>query len=318
MEQKRPEAEPLSITVLLCTYNRCGLLAEALKSLAASKLPGSNVWDVLVVDNNSNDQTRQVAEDFCRRFPGRFTYVFEPKQGKSHALNTGIELARGRILAFTDDDVTVEPDWLGNLTAELIDGKFTGAGGRTLPEDTFAVPKWLSADEPIQWGGILGGLFDLGSEPRELPLAPYGANMAFRKEMFEKYGKFRTDLGPCGGNLMKSEDTEFGRRLMMGGERLCYEPTAIVHHPVPPTRLRKDYFLGFWFDLGRAEVREREPGPSVFGIPRNYLRILRLGIVEAVPGVFRWLCSFRPARRFFLKCQVRRTMGRFAELRSRL
>ena len=106
-----------TVTVILCTYNRCQSLSKALQSVAASEMPTSAVWEVLVVDNNSHDQTREVVEDFSRRYPGRFRYLFEPKPGKSHALNAGIREAHGEILVFIDDDVTVDKNWLSNLTA---------------------------------------------------------------------------------------------------------------------------------------------------------------------------------------------------------
>src|SRR5271169_6552202 len=131
----------MRITVILCTFNRCQLLAEALHSVAVSTLPESVEWEVLVIDNNSTDQTREVVEDFCRRYPGRFRYLFEPQQGKSHALNTGIREARGDILIFTDDDVTVEPTWIHNLAAPLHSGEWMGGGGRTLPERSFSPPR---------------------------------------------------------------------------------------------------------------------------------------------------------------------------------
>ena len=105
----------MKITVILCTYNRCQSLVRALDSLAASILSETIEWEVLVVDNNSSDQTKAIVEDFCRQYPGRFRYLFEPQQGKSYALNAGIREARGDILAFVDDDVTVEPMWLQNL-----------------------------------------------------------------------------------------------------------------------------------------------------------------------------------------------------------
>src|ERR1700748_3110352 len=106
----------MKITVILCTYNRCQSLARALDSVAKSVLPESVDWTVLVVDNTSPDQTREVSEYFCVRSPGRFRYLSEPKQGKSNALNSGIRNARGNILAFMDDDVIVAPTWLQKLT----------------------------------------------------------------------------------------------------------------------------------------------------------------------------------------------------------
>ena len=80
----------MKITVILCTYNHCQSLRRALESAAALRLPESDEWEVLVVDNNSNDKTREVVQNFCCRYPGRFRYVFEQRQGKSQALNAGV------------------------------------------------------------------------------------------------------------------------------------------------------------------------------------------------------------------------------------
>src|SRR5580692_3150369 len=97
----------MDVTVIICSHNRCQDLAKVLESIGASKLPNSLCWEVLVVDNNSNDRTREVAQGFSGRDPEHFRYLFEPNQGKSYALNSGLQEARGSILAFVDDDVTV-------------------------------------------------------------------------------------------------------------------------------------------------------------------------------------------------------------------
>ncbi len=125
-------------------------------------------------------------------------------------------------------------------------------------------------------GGILA-LFDLGSEPIELDRPPFGTNMAFRKKMFERHGGFRLDLGPRPGSELRNEDTEFGRRLLTAGERLRYEPSATVYHRVPEERLTKGYFLKFCFDHGRASIREAGRRPDIWGIPRRYLTLLKIG-----------------------------------------
>jgi glycosyltransferase involved in cell wall biosynthesis len=91
----------VDVTVILCTYNRCQSLARALESVAAQILSESVEWEVLVVDNNSSDQTGEVVQDFSGRYPGRFRYLFESKQGLSHARNAGIRAARGEIVLYT-------------------------------------------------------------------------------------------------------------------------------------------------------------------------------------------------------------------------
>jgi len=131
------------ITVIVCTYNRCQSLAKALDSIIAQIVPEPIGWEILVVDNNSSDQTRDVVEDFCLRYPRRFRYLLERQQGKSYALNAGIREARGDILAFTDDDVTVEPTWLNSLTSALHGSEWAGVGGRVLPDRNFSSPRWI-------------------------------------------------------------------------------------------------------------------------------------------------------------------------------
>lgn len=302
----------MKITVILCTFNRCSSLSNALDSVAVSTLPESVEWEVLVVDNNSRDQTREVVENFCRRYPGRFRYLFEPRQGKSHALNSGIREAWGNVLAFMDDDVTVEPTWLRNLTAALHASEWAGAGGRILPAHTFTSPSWLSFDGPHNLGGMLA-LFDLGDKARELDQAPFGTNMAFQKHMFAKYGGFRTDMGPSPGSELRNEDVEFGRRLLAAGERLRYEPSALVYHAVPENRLKREYFLTFWFDHGRATVRE-EAGrrPDIFGIPRFWVNILTSGI-RLAGRTLQWILAWKPPRRFYCKGRVWMTAGKITE-----
>jgi glucosyl-dolichyl phosphate glucuronosyltransferase len=297
-----------AITVVLCTYNRCASLAKALQSLSASILSETVEWEVLVVDNNSSDQTREVVEGFRHLHPHRFRYLFEPQQGKSYALNAGIREACGDVLAFVDDDVTVESTWLWNLTAGLYSGEWAGAGGRILPKWPCEPPSWLPEKE---WYGMAPlVMFDLGLEAGPLTAPPFGTNMAFRRRMFEKYGNFRPDLGPRPNSEIRNEDTEFGSRLMAAGERLKYEPTAVVHHSVPEKRLRRGYFLRWWFDKGRADRRQTgvvaDTKWLIGGVPLYLLRKIAV-------GTLRWMVSREPSRRFTYRLTVWLFAGKIVE-----
>jgi glycosyltransferase involved in cell wall biosynthesis len=303
----------MNVSVILCTYNRCQRLRDALESVAASILPDSVEWEVLIIDNNSSDQTSDVAADYCRRYPGRFRYIFEPRQGKSNALNSGIRESKASVLAFMDDDVTVEPDWLENLTAPLRDSTWVGVGGRIVPPLGFSPPHWLALEGPHDLGGILA-LFDKGPEGKELPEPPFGTNMSFRKEIFEQYGLFRPDLGPCPGSEIRGEDAEFGRRVLKAGGRLWYEPSAIVHHPVPEARLKKEYFLRFLYDHGRASVREQARRPKIWFIPRPYFTIPKIVMRTLLGRTISWLFSIDPRYRFQRKCMVWMDFGQIAEI----
>ncbi len=274
---------------------------EALDSIAVSTLPETTAWEVLVIDNNSADQTRYVVEEFSRRYPGRFRYLFEPQIGKSHALNAGIREAQGGILAFADDDVIVEQAWLQNLTAPLHDGQWAGVGGRVVLQWPPSLPNWLSIQGRFARHCFPG--FDHGPEAKELVWPPSGANVAYRKSVFSRFGEFRTDLGPGDGDVPRlAENTEFGRRLILAGKHLRYEPSATVYHPVPAAQLNQEYFLAWWFDKGRAFAR--------------YSKIsLTPQIFKVVARTLRWIFSVNPAVRFSRKLVVWEQAGSVAELR---
>jgi glucosyl-dolichyl phosphate glucuronosyltransferase len=301
----------MKITVILCTYNRAGRLGEALESVLASTLPTGLEWEILVVDNNSSDQTRTVVTEFCRRYPGRVRYLFEARQGLSNARNAGIHEASGDVLAFMDDDVTVEPSWLHNLTSPLLGLSWVGAGGPIRVPRDFVPPRWLKVNGPFSMGGALAASFDLGDAPAELCQPPYGTNMAYAKSMFQKYGGFRTDLGRTGNNLIGMEDTEFGERLLAAGERLFYVPSAVVIHPVQKERLQKRYFRSYYFAHGRASARQAGQKLSIWRVPRYCLGDLKRKLRWMSSLNRRWFLS--PQGRFFYEVHTLRTFGEVLE-----
>lgn len=289
----------MNITVILCTYNRCHMLAKSLESVLASQLPDSITWEILVVDNNSTDQTQQVVANFSVRYPERIRYIFEPKPGKSNALNAGIRDARGDVFAFVDDDVVVETIWLRNLTAPLDSTEWAGVGGRIIPDRDFKPPRWIPLHERYALAPL--AMFDLGLRPGQLLEAPFGTNMAFRKAVIEKLGGFRTDLGPRPGSAIRGEDTEFGFRVLADGQRLWYEPSAVVYHSLPAHRLQKQYFLTWWHDKARADIRtDGVPTDTKWyfaGIPLYLFRRFAVWTI-------RWLATPNPARRFSCRLKV--------------
>ena len=301
----------MNASVLVCTYNRAEMLAASLRSLAQLSVPPEFAWEVLIVDNNSTDNTRGVAEAFAAEFPGRFRYVFESRQGKSFALNTAIREARGEILAFTDDDATVDQRWLAELIAAIEKFDCAGVGGKIVPVWDSTKPDWLVLDGPYKLMDAVVSL-DLGPEPIPIKTAVYGVNMAFRRDVFQKYGDFRKDLGPTVGSEVRGEDSEFCRRLVKAGEMLVYVPGAVVYHPVEKKRMDKQYFQAWYLGRGRASVREGGiPSDAVryFGIPRYLLGSLGRNLL-------RWLFCPSATPRFHHKLSMYETWGQILESRT--
>jgi glycosyltransferase involved in cell wall biosynthesis len=301
----------MKISVIIATHNRSDMLAVALESLAQMTVPPNYEWEVLIVDNNSEDSTRAVAESLVAKYAERFRYIFESRQGKSFALNSGIASARGDILAFTDDDITVDPNWIVELCATMESFDCAGVGGKIVPVWNIPKPGWLEMDGPYRLMNAVVS-FDLGSNPCPITTAALGANFAFKKGVFTKYGAFRTDLGPTVGSEIRGEDSELCRRLIKAGETLIYSPSAIVYHPVEHRRTEKRYFQAWYLGRGRASIREAGvPKDAVryFGVPR-YMFLPFLG------NLLRWVLGASPKLRFYYKLQLYEIWGQMLEAKS--
>jgi GT2 family glycosyltransferase len=246
----------MKYSVLIATYNRAADLRATLASLACLQADGP--WEVIVVDNNSTDDTRAVVENAARAFPVELHYHFEPHQGRSPALNRGIAAARGEIIVTTDDDVRVTPDWL-NAAARGLNARDAGyVGGPVLPIWRGRRPSWLSNRSGRHWAVI--ALLDYGPQPREFGArVPLGVNMAFRRCAFDRAGVFDPDIGRKAGTLLGQEVREWCIRARTAGVRGFYVPDMVVEHVIHADRLTKSYFRRwfYWRGVSRAILYQR-------------------------------------------------------------
>jgi glucosyl-dolichyl phosphate glucuronosyltransferase len=263
-------------------------------------VPSEYSWELIVVDNNSSDSTKRCVSEFERESPMPVRYIFEGRQGKPFALNTGIQNATGEILLFTDDDVIVSRDWLANIVNTFKDANCIGLGGKIVPVWPDRKPAWFQTDGPY---GLMSAIanYDLGEVECELTLAnpPFGANAAFHRTAFERYGHYRTDLWPS-DRKGYGEDTEFARRLIRSGEKLTYSPTAVVYHHLEPQRTRKRYFQLWHFEYGKSLIKLEANVPSAvryFGVPRYVIR-------SFFESGLRWLVAGNGQKRFYYKLQT--------------
>ena len=280
----------MDASVILCTYNRAASLARTLQTLGDLVLPSGLQWELIVIDNNSTDNTSKVCNKFTSRLP--LCYVFEAQQGKSYALNTGITLARGGLVLFLDDDVDVDKDWIASLWDAA--GRHPEAsffGGRILPKWEQPPPHWLAAHSQSLLSGITVHV-DLGNITRRITDSDpcfYGANSAYRRAVFARGARFDPTICPCRDNQVRGEEEELIQQLRAQGQIGLYVPEATVHHRNPVERMTEKYLRAWCVGGGIGAVRRGniKMVHLWFGVPRYCWRQFVVGAITY--GVLRWI-----------------------------
>lgn len=206
------------------------------------------------------------------QFPGVRVVWNYHAQGASGAMNTGIAAAQGDIVAFLDDDAVAAPAWLECLLAAFDDPAVQGAGGMIEPGWPGERPGWF----PAEFDWVVGCVYRGGYAPEMAVRNLIGANMAFRRAVFDLVGPFRPNIGATGGRFLRCEDTEFCIRLRqrLPDAVLRYAPRARVTHRVSPERAQWTYFRARCFAEGQskallARLVGRQDG---LGAEREYVR----------------------------------------------
>lgn len=262
-----------TLTVAICTYNRAASLHTALRALVAQRDPATP-FEILVIDNNSTDDTCRIVQAFGEAV----RYIFEGRQGLSHARNTAIEGATGDIIAFMDDDVEVGPGWAAVLLQAFDSHPDADCvGGRVLPRWHDTPPAWLTR---AHWGPL--ALQDHGDAPltfdAQRPVCLIGANVAFRRSVFTRVGLFSAAVQRVKDGIGSTEDHELLLRLYAAGGRALYVPDLLVTTEIPQERLTREYHRrwhrghGRFHALMRIPSTERSTRGRLLGVPAHLFR----------------------------------------------
>jgi len=291
------------ITVGVATYNRAAVLRQMLACLVRQEYPPDRL-ELLVIDNNSPDNTRAVVAEFYAPIangdenqsalsPSRqesnapktqpahaVRTIREPKQGLGHARNRAIAEARGDIIVLPDDDILMEPDWLQTLCAPLIIEWREGrqsigcVAGEVIPIFPDGLPEWVR-----EWHGPQGfrsAADGAGAIPKTA--YPMGANFAFPRWAFEQLGVFSTELDRKGTSFFGGGDREMLRRIHEAGFAVWFVPAASVLHQMPASRTTFRYAARHAFDSARSRVVERTRhgnGKSRYLVSRFFGNVLK-------------------------------------------
>ncbi|MDR2954734.1 MAG: glycosyltransferase family 2 protein [Prevotella sp.] len=242
----------MKFSVIFCTYNREKYLYNAMKSIADQQFPYA-AYEIVLVNNNSTDDTEAVCNRFRQDYPLiNFRYFIETNQGLSYARNRGVSESRGEILIFVDDDATVFDGYLSAInTFFKTHPEVRACGGPIVPVYEADKPRWLSHYTEQLIGGAL---YEGNNEkPFRNGKYPGGGNSAFRKEIFEKYGLFNVELGRKGTGLIGAEEKDLYDRLTKGGEAFYYLPRMGIYHYIPQKKLTESHFTELTYAIGKSE-----------------------------------------------------------------
>jgi len=242
----------MKLTVMICTWNRADYLDQALAGMRVLRVPAGLDWELVVVNNNSTDNSDEVIARHSRDLPIR--RLFQPKPGKSHAANLGVQHARGELIISTDDDAIVSANWLveyANAARRFPDASYFG--GTVDPWFQTEPPMWIK-DHLVLRGPY--SVLQLGNDVRPLlpgEPGPYGVNMAIRAHVFREF-IFNTRLGPIQNEILPADDGEFIARLKQAGHRGVWVGPATVKHHIAKEPLTRKYIWEWHRDHGRSLV----------------------------------------------------------------
>lgn len=273
------------ISVVICTYNRGEIFKDTLRSLQEMEVPDPTDVELLLVDNKSTDATEKTAKDFIAEAKFRGRYIYESHQGLTYARNAGIDAAKGEIVAFVDDDVFFDRNWLSAMLKGFREQPTAAAvGGKSIPIFDGGRPAWLE-DEFLS----LYGDTRFGEVARWLkyPEYPFGLNMAFRKAVFAEVGQFNRKLGRKKTSLLSNEELEMFGRVARAGLKVYYSPDALLHHRIPKSRISPDWIIDrfYWQGISDAVLPKENENFGRFGL-----------LCEAISGAWRALTGMRGGR----------------------
>lgn len=238
----------VKLSVIVCTYNRSHLLVSCLDSLVNQTLPVKD-FEIIIVNNNSTDDTQAIAERSAEGH-GNITVVNELKQGLSHARNRGWQEAKGKYVAYIDDDAKARSDWARRVADafENIKPEPDVVGGKIIPFASGPVPEWYPGDVEI---------LSRGEKKRfltgdELQYGFFGSNMIFKKAILSENNGFSAQYGMRGHAVGVAEETEFFRRISKRSPVLWYDPDIIVEHLISENNYDFRFIFRRCYQNGKA------------------------------------------------------------------
>ncbi|MNX82531.1 GalNAc(5)-diNAcBac-PP-undecaprenol beta-1,3-glucosyltransferase [compost metagenome] len=232
----------IKYSIIVCSYNRYPFLCETISSIL-DVLKERNDFELLVIDNNSLDETSSLKEKYSKNSNVR--YFLETQQGLSYARNRGIKESLGNILIYLDDDIEIVDDYFTICDQIFLNESISISGGKVIPYKV-NIPKWLP-----QKYYFLVSVYDLGNESKYVKYL-MGGNFAIRKNVALKIGFYNVALGRNKKKLAGGEEIDYQNRAFKMGYKMYYNPRQNILHKIND-KLNKTYILSYAREVGTSE-----------------------------------------------------------------
>jgi glycosyltransferase involved in cell wall biosynthesis len=292
-----------NVSVIICCYNSVTRLLPTLEHLAAQKDILDDQMEIIVIDNNSNDNTAEFAKETWQNLGGKFSIrvILESKPGLSFARKKGVKESKNELIIFCDDDNWLHPEYVNNVRKLLINENIGLLGGIGIPVFEKNEPSWFKEYGRYFAVGAQGSCTENISNKKG---CIYGAGMAFRKKVWAHLysSGFQSNLTDRKGKELSSGgDTEISYALRLLGYELWYCNDLSFFHLMPESRMSDDYLHKLLYKTKESEFL-LEPYLSLlkkqkiqilklrdaFYFLRKYLLLFVLGKNENVYYKVRW------------------------------
>lgn len=295
------------ISIVICTYNNADSLAITLSQLN-QQIVAPHLVEVIVVNNNSSDHSADICNTIATTFNLPFHYFFEPRQGLSHARNTGVTKAQGEYILFTDDDAELPAHWisayLDKIATEQPDCLYSRINVLwDKPKPWWYLDEYRPCFVELNYGNNMLHIADMQHEF-------FGKNFCVKKQYILEQGGFDPALGRMGGKLVAGEETLLYRNLIQANKKVIYFPDAAVGHRLKPKEYCEEHIAKLFIDGAYSAIHLARiiSAKKIAGRPLRFLVENSKTLFKSTALWFKYLITGQKPQRFYHQLRLRRAL----------
>lgn len=227
----------MKISIIIPTYNRAKMLGLTIESFVGQNY-SKDKYEIIIADNNSTDNTKEIIEKWIEKSPVPIKYLFEPRQGVHYARNNAAHHAKGEILYYTDDDMIADKNLLSEIIKPfMMDEKIATVTGRILPKWEIPPPKWI-----LDY--CINGFLSLNDPNEDFIISKcdcniYSCHQAIKRNVLFEAGGFNPEN--TAGEWIGDGETGLNIKIKDLGYKFAYNGESIIYHMIPPSRMTQKY-----------------------------------------------------------------------------